>query len=143
MDRLLILLAVLAGSGLFWLLWRGVKYWMRRSIQVDGSSFHSDRPTLLYFYTDDCAPCRLQQMPILASLQEMMGDGVRFQEYDALANPDVAGRYRVLTVPTTVVLAPDGAVVAVNYGVTQSGKLRRQLEDASARRKTLLRSAAT
>jgi thiol-disulfide isomerase/thioredoxin len=139
MDRLLILVAVLAVLGLVWLVWRGAKYSMRRSIQVDKDSFRGDRPTLLYFYTDDCAPCRLQQGPILASLQEMMGDVVRFQEYDALAHPDVASQYRVLTVPTTVVVAPNGAVVAVNYGVTQSGKLRRQLEDASAGHRTLFR----
>jgi hypothetical protein len=39
----------------------------------------------------------------------------------------------VLTVPTTVVIAPNGEVVAVNYGVTQAKKLQRQLAAAAAR----------
>jgi thioredoxin-like negative regulator of GroEL len=130
-DRLLILLIALAGMAALWLAWRGVKVWLRRSIRVDREVNQDNRPTLLYFHSEDCAPCRLQQSPILASLQETLGAGVEFRDYDALAHPDLARRYRVLTVPTTVVIAPDGEVLAVNYGVTQADKLRRQLERAT------------
>ena len=71
------------------------------------------------------------------TLRQRMGESVCFQEYDAVAHPDIAGRYRVLTVPTTVVIAPGGEVVAVNYGVTQADKLRRQLADAATGREGL------
>lgn len=131
MDRLLILLIALAGMASLWLAWRGVKVWLRRSIRVDREISQDNRPTLLYFHSKECAPCRLQQSPILASLQKTLGDGVHFRDYDALAHPDLARRYRVLTVPTTVVIAPDGEVLAVNYGVTQADKLRRQLKQAT------------
>ena len=86
------------------------------------------------FSSPDRAPCFLQQSPILASLREVLGDCINFQEVDAVAHPDLARRYRVLTVPTTVVITPDGDVLAVNYGVTQAGKLRRQLEAAADER---------
>lgn len=39
--------------------------------------------------------------------------------------------YRVLTVPTTVVVAPCGDVVAVNYGVALAEKLQHQLDQAA------------
>lgn len=138
MDRLLMLLVVLAATGVLWVVWQGIKLWLRRSIHVDRTTPNDGRPALLYFHSDDCVPCRLQQSPIVASLRQRMGESVRFQEYDAVAHPDIAGRYRVLTVPTTVVIAPGGKVVAVNYGVTQADKLRRQLAAAAAGLEELL-----
>jgi thioredoxin-like negative regulator of GroEL len=141
MDRLLMLLVVLAGTGVLWLVWQGIKLWLRHSIHVDRATPNEGRPALLYFYSDDCVPCRLQQGPIVASLRQRMGESVRFQEYDAVARTDIAGRYRVLTVPTTVVIAPGGKVVAINYGVTQADKLRRQLADATTGREELLTSS--
>ncbi len=138
MDRLTILLVAIAGMAALWLAWRGIKLWLRHSIRVDQETLNDDKPTLLYFSSPDCAPCHLQQSPILASLQEALGDCVSFQEYDAVAHPDLARRYRVLTVPTTVVITPHGDVVAVNYGVTQAEKLKRQLEMAANEREDVL-----
>lgn len=138
MDRLTILLVAIAGTGALWLVWRGIKLWLRHSIRVDQGTLNDDKPTLLYFSSPDCAPCHLQQSPILASLHETLGDCVSFQEYDAVAHPDLARRYRVLTVPTTVVVTPHGEVVAVNYGVTQAEKLQRQLEMAADEREDAL-----
>jgi thiol-disulfide isomerase/thioredoxin len=131
MNRLIILLIAIAGMAALWLAWQGAKLWLRRSIRVDQETLNDDRPTLLYFSSPDCAPCILQQSPILASLREILGDCVNFQEYDAVAHPDLARRYRALTVPTTVVITSNGEVVAVNYGVTQANKLHRQLEAAA------------
>jgi len=133
MERLLIVLIALAGMAGIWLIWWGLKLGLRHSIQVDAETLEDRRPALLYFSSMDCAPCRLQQTPILDSLRQALGNSVRFQEYDAVENPEAAGRYRVLTVPTTVVIAPGGEVVAINYGLTQAEKLRRQLAEAGAR----------
>jgi thiol-disulfide isomerase/thioredoxin len=134
MDRLLALLIALLGIGALFFAWQGVKVGLRRSIRVDPSLLNGrDRPTLLYFQSQDCAPCRYQQTPILASLRQTLGDSVRFQEYDALEHAEMARRFRVLTIPTTVVIAPDGGVVAVNYGVTQSNKLQHQLAKATTK----------
>jgi thioredoxin 1 len=132
MDRLFVFFAVLIGLGLLWLAWRGANTWLRRSIQVDEGTLNSDRPALLYFSSPDCAPCRLLQAPILDSLRNTFGNCVHFQEYDAVAQPEFARRYRVLTVPTTVVIGSDGDVVAINYGVAQADKLHRQLLEAGA-----------
>jgi thioredoxin-like negative regulator of GroEL len=138
MDRLLILLVALAVSGLLWLSWQGVKLWLRRSIRVDRRAWDEKRPTLLYFSSETCVPCRTQQKPVVSRLRQQMGGNIRVEEHDALLNPELARRYRVFTVPTTVVVAPDGRVVAVNYGVTQADKLRRQLAEAGSNREELL-----
>lgn len=130
MDRLLTILIVLATAGMLWVLWCAAKFWLRRTIRVDQGALNHDRPTLLYFSSPDCAPCHLRQSPILASLRKTMGERVHFREYDALTHPELADRYRVLTVPTTVVIRPGGSVLAVNYGVTQAAKLQRQLAQA-------------
>jgi thioredoxin-like negative regulator of GroEL len=93
---------------------------------------NAQSPSLVYFSGAHCAPCRFQQRPIVDSLRQVMGSRIQFQEYDAVEHPDLAQRYKVLTVPTTVIIAPDGEVVAVNYGVTPADKLRRQLDRAAA-----------
>ena len=133
MDRPLILLIALAGMGVLGLAWWGMKLGLRHSIQVDPETLEDERPALLYFSSVDCAPCRLQQAPILDGLRQALGNSVRFQEYDAVENPELASRYRVLTVPTTLVIAPGGQVVAVNHGLAQADKLGRQLAQAGAR----------
>jgi thioredoxin-like negative regulator of GroEL len=128
------LLIALLGLGGLWLAWQGIKIGLRRSIQVAPDMLsHSQRPTLLYFRSDACAPCRWQQSPILDSLRQNMGESVSFREFDAVADPEMARRFRVLTVPTTVIIAPNGKVVAVNHGVTQAGKLQHQLANAATR----------
>jgi len=130
MDRLQILFLALIGMGALWLVWQGAKLWLRRGIRMEGDALGIEGPTLLYFSSDACAPCRLQQAPAVASLRQVMGKRAHFQEYDAIEYQDLARQFRVLTVPTTVVLSSCGDVVAVNYGVTDADKLQHQLEEA-------------
>ena len=132
MDRFLIVLAVLALLAALWLAWLGVKWLLRRSVRGDQARRGDGRPALIYFSSADCAPCRWQQGPILASLRRALGDRVHFEEVDAVAHPERARQYKVLTLPTTVVVAPDGQVVAINYGVTQARRLSDQLARAGA-----------
>ena len=130
MDRVQILLLALIGLAALWLAWQGAKLWLRRGIRVEGDVLGIEGPALLYFSSEACAPCRLQQAPAVASLRRMMGERARFHEYDAIEHQDLARHFRVLTVPTTVVLSSCGDVVAVNYGVTDAGTLQHQLEEA-------------
>ena len=130
MDRMQLVMLALFAAGALWLAWQGAKLWIRRGIRVEAAEGSLDRPTLLYFSSDSCAPCRFQQAPAIAASDRLKDGRARLQEYDALEHPDLARRYRVLTVPTTVVVAPCGDVVAVNYGVTHSEKLRHQLDEA-------------
>ncbi len=93
------------------------------------------QPYILYFTGDSCTVCRTHQEPALARL----GD-VRVDKVDAVAERTLADRFRVYTLPTTVVMAADGRALHVNYGYAPAPKLERQLAEA---RGTSLRSAAT
>ncbi|RME72477.1 MAG: thioredoxin [Chloroflexi bacterium] len=124
-ERLLLSLFIFAGLGLGWLVWYGYKNRLRQSIRPAGEP--TGKPTLLYFTADYCSACKHQQTPIVAQVQARLGDAVRVQTVSVTDQPELAARYKVLTLPTTVVLDPSGAVAHLNYGVTSAEKLLRQL----------------
>lgn len=82
------------------------------------------RPTVLYFWTADCHQCRTAQAPTLQRLAQQAP--IHVVPVDAVAERGLADRFGVLTVPTTVVIAPDGAVRAVNHGFASLATLRDQ-----------------
>jgi hypothetical protein len=84
-------------------------------------------PYILYFTGDGCTVCKTHQEPALARL----GD-VRVDRVDAIAQRELAERFHVYTLPTTVVMAPDGKALHVNYGYAPAPKLERQLMEARA-----------
>ena len=83
-------------------------------------------PYILYFTGDSCTVCRTHQEPALAKL---VGT-VRIDKVDAVAERELADRFHVYTLPTTVVMAPDGHALHVNYGYAPAPKLERQLAEA-------------
>ena len=87
-------------------------------------------PSILYFTGVHCSVCHVAQRPALASLSERVGRAVSIREVDVADDPALARRYRVLTLPTTVVLRPDHTIAAINAGFAPADTLRRQLVDA-------------
>jgi thioredoxin-like negative regulator of GroEL len=105
----------------------------RLALRPSGPSGHlpkngEEDPYILYFTGDSCTVCRTHQEPALAKL----GD-VRVDKVDAVAERTLADRFHVYTLPTTVVMAPDGRAVHVNYGYAPAPKLERQLAEARGR----------
>jgi len=86
-----------------------------------------DRPSLLYFGSANCAPCTTQEL-YLNSLEEEYGRVINVRHIDTDYEPEMAARYGVFTVPTTVIVDGRGNVRSINYGITGSAKLARQLE---------------
>jgi len=84
------------------------------------------RPTLLYFRADHCAVCPTQGR-FIDQLATQWDGRVAIERIDAERDPETAARYRVLTLPTTVLVDADGRVRHVNYGLTDAQKLGRQL----------------
>ena len=82
-------------------------------------------PYILYFTGDGCTVCRTHQEPALAKL-----GAVRIDKVDAIADRTLADRFNVYTLPTTVVMSPEGRALHVNYGYATAPKLERQLADA-------------
>jgi len=87
------------------------------------------RPTLVTFSTPSCAACRSAQAPAVSAVEQRLGASeVRVIRVDAAQRPEIARAFGVQTVPSTVVLAPAGRVVAVNQGFAPSRRLVEQLQ---------------
>ena len=84
-------------------------------------------PYILYFTGRGCTVCRTHQEPALSTLS-----GVRVERVDAIEGQELARRYRVYTLPTTIVMSGGGAPLDVNYGYAPASKLRSQLARAKS-----------
>jgi hypothetical protein len=85
------------------------------------------RVRILAFQSEDCRQCHTLQTPALKRLLETCGDAVVVMEIDAPEAPELTQRYRVLTLPTTVVLDASGNARAVNYGFAPTQRLLEQV----------------
>jgi thiol-disulfide isomerase/thioredoxin len=92
---------------------------------LGASAAPASDPYILYFTGDGCTVCRTHQEPALAKL-----GAVRIDKVDAVADRTLADRFNVYTLPTTVVMTPEGRALHVNYGYATAPKLERQLAEA-------------
>ncbi len=95
----------------------------RSPLRATGSP--AGEPYILYFTGGGCTVCRTHQEPALAKLPS-----VRVDKVDAIAERELAERFRVYTLPTTVVMSSGGNALHVNYGYAPASKLERQLAEA-------------
>lgn len=86
------------------------------------------RPELLVFSSPTCAPCKLQQIPIVDRLVVDWADRVAVRVIDVTEEPHLAARYSIFSLPTTIVVDSSGRVEAINQGVASEQKLRKQVE---------------
>ncbi|HWF57578.1 MAG TPA: thioredoxin family protein [Candidatus Dormibacteraeota bacterium] len=88
-------------------------------------------PDILYFTGENCTVCHVAQRPALRRLRGLIDD-VAIREIDVALDPGVARSYRVMTLPTTVVLDRSGRATAVNAGFATDSVLRDQVLAARA-----------
>jgi hypothetical protein len=92
---------------------------------VGATAAPASDPYILYFTGEGCTVCHTHQEPALAKL-----GAVRIDKVDAIADRTLADRFNVYTLPTTVVMTPEGRALHVNYGYATAPKLERQLAEA-------------
>lgn len=127
-ERLTITLLLCLGGILLYALYR---QWHLASIASADSLLQGidlSQPTIVYFTTPLCIPCKTQQQPALSRLRREIGDRLQLIQVDAALQPDVATRWGVQTAPTTFIIGRDGKPTAVNYGVADVALLRKQLQ---------------
>jgi thioredoxin 1 len=111
-----------------------VAYYVLRSLharRIQSVAPENGTPALLYFRGDTCAACPAQGR-IVDQLALQWENRLLVKRIDAERDPEVAARYSVFTLPTTVLVGADGRVRQVNYGLTDAVKLGRQLEKITA-----------
>ena len=128
-ERLLLLVLIGAAATLVWLgfRWRAARLRRPNARDVLARFGVAGPPLVLAFTTPECVPCRTMQRPALHELQRRYPQRVEVRELDAAAVPDLAPRFGIMTVPSTVVIDPQGGVVAINYGLARWEKLAGQL----------------
>ncbi len=110
------------------------RWWQRRllgTVLIGGAARADTEPVpdILYFTGESCTVCHIAQRPALRRLVGLIDD-VAVREIDVARDPASARTYRVMTLPTTVVLDAAGRTAAVNVGFTPETVLRQQVQAA-------------
>jgi thioredoxin 1 len=64
---------------------------------------NSDKPVLIDFWAEWCAPCK-QIAPIIKQLADEYGDQVKIVKMDIDANPATPGKYGIRAIPTILAI---------------------------------------
>jgi thioredoxin-like negative regulator of GroEL len=97
---------------------------------VETMSGRAPLPSILYFTGEACTICHTAQKPALRTLATGIDPCIDIREIDIAVEPELARRYRVMSLPTTIVLDAAGQVTDINVGFASGEVLRRQLVDA-------------
>jgi thiol-disulfide isomerase/thioredoxin len=126
LERIIIVLVLAGVFTLGWFVWQYYKARVTESIQAEDVTV--GKPNLLYFTAQYCAACKFQQAPIIEAIASKFGDSIAVSKVDVTDQPQLASRYKVLTLPTTVVVSGQGKVTHINRGVVALEQLETQLQ---------------
>jgi thioredoxin 1 len=86
----------------------------------------SDRPVLVDFWAEWCAPCRMIA-PTVAAVAEQYGDTASVVKLNVDDNPSTAQRYGIKGIPT-LILFRDGKEVERVVGATSKESITKMVE---------------
>jgi len=98
---------------------------------VTDASFEADvlsaqGPVLVDFWAEWCTPCKAIA-PALEQISEELGGKVTIAKLDIDENPDTAGKYGVMSIPT-MILFKGGERAATKVGAAPKSQLQAWLE---------------
>jgi thioredoxin 1 len=85
----------------------------------------SETPVLVDFSAEWCGPCKMLA-PVLKEVKGRIGDAVRIVKIDIDANEQIAGFYKVRSVPT-MILFKKGAILWRESGLMTTQQLENAL----------------
>lgn len=81
----------------------------------------SDKPVLVDFYADWCAPCK-QMPPILKVVKSELKDSVKIIKVNVDKNPFIATKFQIRSIPT-VIIFKKGKACWTGVGLRQASEL--------------------
>ncbi|MCF0120222.1 MAG: thioredoxin [Oscillospiraceae bacterium] len=81
----------------------------------------SDRPVLIDFWASWCGPCRMLS-PIISEIAEEYSDSVKVCKVNIDSEPELAGAFRVASIPTLAVVK-DGKTVNTAVGLMPKARV--------------------
>lgn len=92
-------------------------------------NYTPDKPGIVLFTADYCGPCKHRQRPNIQKVIAHFGEGrIQFIMVDVDELPQIANRWGVMSLPTTVILDKNGKPLHINHGVTPQETLQHQLQ---------------
>ena len=64
----------------------------------------SDKPVLIDFWAEWCGPCRMVG-PVIDEIAKEQGEHIKVVKLNVDENPDTARQYRVMSIPTMLVVS--------------------------------------
>ena len=104
---------------------------MAGTVEVTDATFeaevlNSDKPVVLDFWAEWCAPCR-QISPIISQLAEKYADQVKVVKMNIDESPQTPGKYGVRAIPT-VLAFQNGQVVQQLQGARPKAEFEQMVE---------------
>jgi thioredoxin 1 len=90
---------------------------------------NTDKPVLVDFYADWCAPCRAMK-PVLEDLKAQMGEELSIFKIDVDKNQAISERYAIRSIPT-LILFKNGEPVWRKSGMASSVELKKAVEKSA------------
>lgn len=97
------------------------------AINFEYEVMKSDKPVLVDFYADWCGPCRMLG-PVIEELANQRND-IKVCKLNVDENPELAQAFRVMSIPTLMVVNK-GKIVKTSNGFRSKEEIERMLQEA-------------
>ena len=98
------------------------------SSDFDEEVLKSDIPVLVDFFADWCGPCKMMA-PIVEQLATQYTGKLKVGQVNVDDNPDLAGKYGVMSIPTFIIFK-NGEIVGTSIGSVSKNTLIEKIQKA-------------
>lgn len=102
---------------------------MLTDASFDKEVLQSDKPALVDFYADWCAPCRMMA-PVIDELADEYADKVKVCKFDTDAHRDMPAKFGISGIPT-LILFQNGEAGKRFVGVSSKSDIKKALDAAA------------